>query len=105
MATQTKTTKGSSSNQNGRRVPKEAVRGAVGVAALGFVAAQTIKERRRPKVFGMKLPRELTKLEPGKMDLQKLAKQVGHAADRLERTSEDVRLISAQAKRLSKKIS
>jgi hypothetical protein len=82
----------------------QVVRGAVGVAALGFFAAQTIKERRRPKAFGMKLPRELTKLEPGNLDVQKLAKQVAKAADRLERTSEDVRMISAQTKRLSKKL-
>ncbi|HEX6458047.1 MAG TPA: hypothetical protein VF032_03945 [Thermoleophilaceae bacterium] len=72
--------------------PSQAIRGAVGVAALGFVAAQTIKERRRTKVFGMNL------------DLQKFAKQVGNAADRLERTSEDVRMISVQAKKLSNKL-
>lgn len=84
--------------------PSQAIRGAVGVAALGFVAAQTIKERRKPKAFGLKLPPELTKLDPGKIDLRKVAKQVGNAADRLERTSEDVRMISVQAKKLSDKL-
>ena len=70
----------------------QAIRGVVGAAALGFVAAQTIKERRSPKVLGVKL------------DVHKLAKQVGKAADRLERTSEDVRMISAQTKKLSEKL-
>lgn len=83
-------------NNSKKHVPKEAISAAVGVAALGFAAAQTMKDRRQPKVFGVKLPRDL--------DVQRLAKQVGKAADRLERTSEDVRMISVQAKKLSNKL-
>jgi hypothetical protein len=47
--------------------------------------------------FKLKLPRDL--------DVKNIATQVEHAADRLERTSEDVRLASAQARRLSQKLS
>ena len=77
-------------------VSKDAVRVVVGVAALGWAGREAIKSRQRPKVFGMKLPREF--------DAQKVAKQIGKAAEHLERTSEDVRDISRQAKRLSEKV-
>jgi hypothetical protein len=74
----------------------DGVRVLIGVAALGWVGRETIKNRRRPKVLGVTLPRDL--------DTHKLAKQIGKVADQLERTSEDVRIISGQAKRLSKKL-
>jgi hypothetical protein len=37
--------------------------------------------------------------------LKKVLQQVGDLAERLERTSEDVRMASAQAKRMTKKLS
>ena len=77
-------------------IPKDAIQMAVGVAALGWAAREIVKSRRRPELFGVKLPREL--------DPHKLAKQVTRVADQLERTSEDVRIVSAQAKRLSQKL-
>jgi hypothetical protein len=77
-------------------VPKDAIRVLVGVAALGWAGREAIKSRRRPKVLGVQLPREL--------DTHKLAKQVGKVAEQLERTSDDVRMISAQAKRLSDRL-
>jgi hypothetical protein len=77
-------------------VSKDGVRIAIGVAALGWAGREALKSRQKPKRFGMKLPREL--------DAQKLAKQIGKAAEHLERTSEDVRDISRQAKRLSEKV-
>jgi hypothetical protein len=42
---------------------------------------------------------------PRGLDVKALAKQVEQAAERLERTSEDVRVASAQAKRISQKFS
>jgi hypothetical protein len=42
---------------------------------------------------------------PGNFDLKKVAKQIGNLAERVEHTSEDVRMASAQAKRMSKKLS
>jgi hypothetical protein len=61
-------------------------------------------------VLGVKIPRVMAarhiKLKmPRGLDVKTIAKQVEHAADRLERTSEDVRLASAQAKRVSHKLS
>jgi hypothetical protein len=61
-------------------------------------------------VLGVKVPRGMTarnlKLRiPRDVDVKTIAKRVEHAADRLERTSEDVRLASAQAKRVTRKLS
>jgi hypothetical protein len=97
----------SSKNTNGARaaIPKDAIRVLVGVTALGWAGREAIKNARRPKVLGVRVPRELSNLDLKKLDLQKAAKQVGKLAEQLESTSEDVRLISAQAKRLSKKVS
>jgi hypothetical protein len=50
-----------------------------------------------PRNFKLNVPRGL--------DIKAIAMQVEQAADRLERTSEDVRLASAQAKRISQKLS
>jgi hypothetical protein len=80
-------------NGGSSALPKDAIRVAIGVAALGWAAREMMKTARRPTILGIKAP-----------DLHKLAKQVGDAADRLERTSEDVRNLSQQAKRFSKKL-
>ena len=71
-----------------------------------------MKQRaRRPKVLGMSIPRQLnaSKLDPRKVaqdvDPKKVIKQIGSVAERVEAISEDVRMLSAQAKRLSKKLS
>jgi len=69
---------------------KDAVRIAIGVVALGWAGREALKSRSGPKMLGM--------------DLHKVATHVGKAADKLEHTSEDVRMISAQARRLSEKI-
>ncbi|HYZ27490.1 MAG TPA: hypothetical protein VE570_00425 [Thermoleophilaceae bacterium] len=39
------------------------------------------------------------------VDLKKVAKQVGDVAERVEQTSDDVRLVSAQAKRVTRRMS
>jgi hypothetical protein len=97
----------SSKTTNGARAanPKDAIRVLVGVAALGWAGREAIKSARHPKVLGVRVPRELSNLDLKKLDLQKAAKQFGKLAEQLESTSEDVRMISAQAKRLSKKLS
>jgi hypothetical protein len=38
------------------------------------------------------------------VDVKDLAKQIGNAAEQIEARSEDVRMLSAQAKRLSRKL-
>ena len=40
-----------------------------------------------------------------RIDLKKVAKQVGDVAERVEHVSEDVRVASAQAKRMTKNLS
>ena len=65
----------------------------------------------------MPVPRELDlrKLAPKKLvdpkklgnsiDLKHVAKQIGDAAEAIEARSDDVRILSGQAKRLSRKLS
>jgi hypothetical protein len=77
------------------------IRGVAGVAALGF-AGRAIVKSRQPQVLGLKVPRQLV---PGNLNTKKLAKQVSKVASQLERTSEDVRIASAQTKRVAKKLS
>jgi hypothetical protein len=72
---------------------------------------EAIKRNRRPKVLGVRLPRELRprNLDPKKLtdgvDLKRVVKQIGDAAEQVEARSEDLRMLSAQAKRLSRKLS
>ena len=83
------------------------------------------RHARRPRVLGIAIPRELnnldlkkltrnlekftSNLDPKKLtsslDLKDLARQIGDAAEQVEARSEDVRMLSAQAKRLSRKLS
>jgi hypothetical protein len=110
-STAAKTRQASSSSQQsdngGGSNKKDLARAVIGTAALGFAAGTAIKRARQPKVLGIKVPRGLQpkKLDLGNVDVKKLAKQVGKIADQVERTSEDVRLASQQAKRVTKKLS
>jgi hypothetical protein len=95
----------SNSQSNGSRVAtvaKAAVGALAGSAAVGVAAYAAVKKARRPRVLGMPMPRTVS---PGKIDLKKVAKQVGNVAERVEKTSEDVRTASAQAKRVAKNLS
>ena len=83
-------------------VAKGAVGALAGTAAIGLAGRAAIKRSRRPKVLGIKVPRGL---QPNHLDVKKLAKQATKLADQLERTSEDVRVASQQAKRVTKKLS
>ena len=83
-------------------VAKGAVGALAGTAAIGLAGRAAIKRARRPKVLGIKVPRGL---QPNNLDVKKLAKQATKLADQLERTSEDVRVASQQAKRVTKKLS
>ena len=90
----------------------------VGGAALG-VAGRMANRHSKPKLLGITIPDELnpqrldTSKLTGHVDIKRLAKnvdlkdvlrQVGNLAEQVEARSEDVRLISAQAKRLSRRI-
>jgi hypothetical protein len=71
------------------------------VAGVGLAAAAAVKRARRPRVLGVRVPRELS---PRTFDVKKMAKRVGDVAERVERVSDDVRVASAQAKRAAKKV-
>jgi hypothetical protein len=96
VATQTNT---QSSNGGGGIVTKDILRGVAGVAALGFAGRAIIKAR-RPRLLGVRIPRDVADV-----DLKKLARQVSKVAGQVERASEDVRMASAQARRVAKKLS
>ena len=92
------------------KVAKGALGVIVGGAAVGLAGRAAIKRNRRPTLLGVKIPRgmaprNIKRKKPRGLDIKTIAKQVEHAADRLERTSEDVRLASAQAKRVSQRLS
>jgi hypothetical protein len=104
-----------------------AVGAAVGGAALG-VAKRLTNRSSQPKVLGIRIPKELNpqRLEASKlvkgidakklvshvdvrrlgkdMDLKDLVRQIGNLAEQVEARSEDVRTLSAQAKRLSRRM-
>jgi hypothetical protein len=97
---------------------RSAVGAVVGGAALG-VAGRLANRHSRPKVLGITIPDELNpqRLDAGKLaahvDVKRLAKNVdlkdvmrhiGNFAEQVESRSEDVRTLSAQAKRLSRRI-
>jgi hypothetical protein len=92
------------------KIAKGALAVVVGGAAAGLAGHAALKRDRRPTVLGVNVPRGMAarnlKLKiPRDIDVKTIAKRVEHAADRLERTSEDVRLASAQAKRVTKRLS
>jgi hypothetical protein len=106
---------------------RSAVGAVVGGAALG-VAGRLANRHSRPKVLGIPIPDELN---PQRLDASKLAKtlnarklashvdvkglgknvdfkdvirHIGNFAEQVEARSEDVRTLSGQAKRLSRRV-
>lgn len=80
-----------------------------GGAALGVVG-RLANRHSRPKVLGIPIPDELnprhlnaSKLAK-KLDLKDVVRHIGDFAEQVEARSEDVRTLSAQAKRLSRRI-
>jgi hypothetical protein len=52
------------------------------------------------------MPRSLKprSMKPPSIDMKKVVKKVGNVAERVEKTSEDVRVASSQAKRVTKSL-
>jgi hypothetical protein len=90
-----KTSAGAGSNSSSWRTTagKTVLRGA-GAAAIGIAVQTAAKRARKPR--GLRNPAKIASI-----DTKKLAKQVVKVADRVERVSEDVRVASAQAKRIA----
>lgn len=87
------------SGSSGGLEKKDAIRALAGLAALGFSGRAIIKSR-RPRVLGVRLPRELANL-----DTRQLAKRLSKLAGQIEHASEDVRLASAQTRRVVDRLS
>jgi ribosomal protein S15P/S13E len=119
VATNNNSPKQSSRKATGSKVVRSAVGAVVGGAALG-VANRLADRYSRPKVLGIRIPNELNpqRLNAGKVsahvdvkrlaknvDLKDLIRQIGNLAEQVEAHSEDVRSLSGQAKRLSRRIS
>lgn len=76
----------------------------LGGAAVG--AARLANRHSQPKVLGVRIPAELNPRHLGRdLDLTEVIRHIGNFAEQLEARSEDVRALSAQAKRLSRRIS
>jgi hypothetical protein len=91
------------------RIVKGALGAIVGGAAVGG-AQRLVSHQRRPRVLGIAIPTELKPhLDPKKLantvDLKDLLRKIGDAAEQIEARSEDVRTLSGQAKRLTRKLS
>jgi hypothetical protein len=101
---------GSSSNGSvAVTIARNAVGALVGGAAVGVVG-RLASRRAKPKLLGVAIPDELN---PQRLDAKKLASQfdlkdvirhIGNFAEQIEARSEDVRSLSAQAKRLSRRM-
>jgi hypothetical protein len=76
-----------------------------GGAAVG--AARVLRHQDHQR-RGLPIPRDM-KLDLRKathdLDVKRLIQQIGNAAEQIEARSEDVRQLSAQAKRLSRRLS
>lgn len=75
----------------------------VGGAAVGV--ARLANRHSRPKLLGIRIPDELNPQRMGKdLDLKVVIRHIGNFAEQVEARSEDIRALSAQAKRLSRRI-
>jgi len=81
-------------------VGRAALGAVAGGAAIGLAGRAAVKRVRKPRVLGIPLPRTMRKL-----DMKNVAKQIGNVAEQLETTGDDVRKVSAQAKKMSKALS
>jgi hypothetical protein len=79
----------------------------VGAAAAGVAGGLLLKNRMgRKKVFGVPLPRSISKGSLSDLDVKSLAKTVGKASEQFGKTSKDVskdiERVGTQAERIGK---
>ena len=73
--------------------------------------ARLANHYRRPRVIGIPIPDDLNprhldaKKLAGNIDIKGVLRKIGNAAEQIEARSEDVRALSGQAKRLTRKLS
>lgn len=90
------------------RLVKGAVGALVGGAAVGGLQRLAGHYGRRQRVMGIPVPEELSPRHLEKLarniDLKDVFRQIGNAAEHIEARSDDLRALSGQAKRLSRKL-
>ena len=91
-----------SAAQNGHgSVPKAVIAAVAGTAAAGLAGRAVLRHAKPRRVLGVKVPRALDPSRLGKLDVKKVAKQVGKAAERLERAGTSAASAGATAKQVS----
>ena len=91
-----------SNNDEGGFTGADAARGAVVALAGAALVVLTVKNGRKARVLGVHIPREFT---PSGFDAKKVARRIERLAERVEKTSDDVRMASAQARRVTQRLS
>jgi hypothetical protein len=86
-------------------VSRAALGAVAGGAALGLAGRAMVKRARKPRVLGIPVPRGTGKLDMKQLTLKNVAKQISDVAEQLEQTGDDVRRVSAQAKKVGKALS
>jgi hypothetical protein len=95
---------------------KSALLGLAGSVAIGAATRMAGRKPRRKSVLGIAVPKGLKPehllrdLKPenlvrGRVDHADLLRRIGDAAELIEKRSDEVRLVSSQAKRISRKLS
>jgi hypothetical protein len=93
----------------GTKIVRSAVGAVVGGAAIG-VAGLVANRRSKPKLLGIAIPDELNpqRLDPKKLanqiDLKDVIRHIGNFAEQVEARSEHVRILSGQAKALTRRM-
>jgi hypothetical protein len=93
----------------GTKIVRSAVGAVVGGAAIG-VAGLVANRRSKPRLLGIAIPDELNpqRLDPKKLanqiDLKDVVRHIGNFAEQVEARSEHVRILSGQAKALTRRM-
>jgi hypothetical protein len=93
----------------GTKIVRSAVGAVVGGAAIG-VAGLVANRRSKPRLLGIAIPDELNpqRLDPKKLanqiDLKDVIRHIGNFAEQVEARSEHVRILSGQAKALTRRM-
>jgi hypothetical protein len=88
------------------KMAKSALVGLAGSVAIGAATRMAGRKPRRTSVLGIAVPKDLkpAKFMSGRVDYSDLLRRIGDAAELIEKRSDEVRLVSSQAKRISRKL-
>jgi hypothetical protein len=94
------------------KMARSALVGLAGSVAIGAATRMAGRKPRRTSVLGVAVPKAIAvpkdlkpaKFMSGRVDYPDLMRRIGDAAELIERRSDEVRLVSSQAKRISRKL-